>query len=509
MTDSTTPARILVVEDDPAHAEVVQHALEREGLEVEVAHSAEAALDRLGARSFDLVLADVRLGARSGLELMREVHAKDPDLAVVLMTGHGTVENAVQALRDGAADYLVKPIHLEELRTRVARALEKRRLHGEVHHLRAQLEQRSGLAGIVGASPAMQQVFDLVRQAAPTEATVLVLGESGTGKELVARALHGLSRRADKRFVAINCAAMTETLIESELFGHAKGAFTGAHEARDGKFAYADGGTLFLDEIGDMPLATQAKLLRVLEDREVVPVGANTPRPVDVRILAATNQDLQQRVRDGKFREDLFYRLAVLTIELPPLRERLEDLPLLVDHFRIAFSEQHGKVVASVDPEVLRKLVSWRWPGNVRELRNVVETMVVLDRDGRLGVDDLPLHLRDLEPGELPPLALLPPGESAAESGESGGAAASDTAGAETEGDAERDGEGRAEADGAERSADGAGGYRLLGKTLEEVERDLIAVTLEAVGGNRREAARRLGMGERTLYRKIKEYGLP
>jgi two-component system response regulator HydG len=469
---SSRPARILIVEDDEAHGEALRMALETEFHEAEMATSVDAALDRLRARSFDLVITDLQLGERDGLDLLREARRLEPDLSVFLITGHGSVETAVSAMREGAADYLTKPVNITELRTRVGRELEKRRLSEDNRVLRQELRSRFGLEGMVGGAPAMTAVFDLVRQAGPTDATVLILGESGTGKELVARSLHQLSSRSRRRFVAINCAALSETLIESELFGHTKGAFTGAHGAKEGKFEFADGGTLFLDEIGDMPLATQAKLLRVLEDRTVIPVGANEERPVDVRIVAATNRDLEERVREGRFREDLYYRLAVLAVELPPLRERLEDIPLLADHFRRECAERHNKTVDRVSDEVVGVLREHDWPGNVREFRNVVETMVVLDQDGVLGLEDLP---RTLRPADLPAAA-------AAGVGVGGGGAAP--------------------------GAPAAGGYELAGKSLRQVEEDLIAATLASVDGNRQKAAELLGMGERTLYRKIKDYGL-
>ncbi len=467
-----SPARILIVEDDQAHAEALRIALETEGYAVESAETVDGALDRLRARSFDLVLTDLRLGGPDGIDLLREARRVEPGLSVFLITGHGSVETAVRAMREGAADYLTKPVNIVELRTRVARELEKRRLSADNEALRAELDQRFGLEGMVGNSVAMQPIFDVIRQAGPTDATVLILGESGTGKELVARSLHRLSRRRRRRFVAVNCAALADTLIESELFGHVRGAFTGAQNSKDGRFEYANGGTLFLDEIGDMPAATQAKLLRVLEDRAVIPVGANEERPVDVRILAATNHELEKRVSAGQFRADLYYRLAVMRIELPPLRERLEDLPLLVDHFRREFAERHGKTVKQVSEEVLARLRSHSWPGNVRELRNVLETMVVLDRDGELGVDDLPVALRAALPSPSVQDPRSPSGET------------------------------------REVPSPDSPSYSLLGHSLKEVERDLIAVTLEAVGHNRQQAAERLGIGERTLYRKIKEYGL-
>jgi two-component system, NtrC family, response regulator HydG len=480
--------RILIVEDDQAHAEALEMALAAEGYLVEIADGTDSALDRLRARDFDLVLTDLVLGERDGLELLREARRMLPDLSVFLITGHGSIETAVQAMREGAADYLTKPVNLAELRTRVVRELEKRELAADNQALRAELDSRFGMEGIVGNSPPIQQVFDLVRQVGPTDATVLLLGESGTGKELVARACHRLSRRSKRRFVAINCAAMTDTLIESELFGHTKGAFTGANNAQEGKFQYAHGGTLFLDEIGDMPLATQAKLLRVLEEAEVTPVGSNTPIPVDVRIVAATNQDLLQRVEQGRFRQDLYYRLAVVSIDLPPLRTRPDDLALLADHFRANFASKHGKEIRLVQDQVIQKFRSYGWPGNVRELRNAIETMVVLDSDGELGSDDLPVSFRvEAKPMEGRPLA---------------NAVAADPMSIHTAPTTPV----RVAAPNSTPTPEA--GYQLAGKSLEAVERDLIEATLKSVRGNRQKAAVQLGMGERTLYRKIKEYDL-
>ena len=480
----SSQVRILVVEDDVAHAEALQMALESENYEVECAVNADSALDRLRAREFDLVLTDLVLGERDGLELLREARRMLPDLSVFLITGHGSIETAVRAMREGAADYLTKPVNLAELRSRVAREVEKRELAADNQALRAELDTRFGLEGIIGNSPKVRFVFDLVRQAGPTDATVLLLGESGTGKELFARACHRLSPRSKRRFVAINCAAKTDTLIESELFGHIKGAFTGANTGKEGKFQFADGGTLFLDEIGDMPLATQAKLLRVLEECEVTPVGANEPVPVDVRIVAATNQNLIQRVEAGKFRRDLYYRLAVVTILLPTLRERLEDFALLAEHFRRQFVEKHNKDVKRVHEDVLSYFRGYHWPGNVRELRNAIETMVVLDRDGILGMDDLPIFLRQV-PGVVQTAFPVPEGNSNIVS--QGVVVPASEAPVMEVVDM---------------------GYQLAGKSLSEVERDLIAETLDAMGGNRQKVAEILGIGERTLYRKIKEYQL-
>lgn len=459
-------SRLLVVDDDRAHAEAMQMALERDGHLVEIADNYMAALDRVRARTFDVVLTDLMLGDGNGLDLLRQLRELFPELSVFLITGYGSVETAVEAMQEGAADYLTKPVNLGELRTRVTRELEKLQLAQDNAELRQALDRRYALEGMIGNAPNMQRVFDLVRQAGPTDATVLVLGESGTGKELIANALHRLSKRAARKFVAINCAALTESLIESELFGHSKGAFTGAIESKIGKFEYAEGGTLFLDEIGDMPLATQAKLLRVLENREVIPVGSNVAKAVDVRIIAATNRDLQKRVQSGDFREDLYYRLAVVQIDMPALHERVEDLPLLVDFFMQEMQERHGKQIVSIAEPVLRVFREHSWPGNVRELRNAVETMVVLDSNGELGLDDMPIMLRDQA------------------------AALADVTMPET----------------PEPKHNQEPGYELLGKTLSEVERDLLLQTLEALGGNRQKAASQLGIGERTLYRKLKEY---
>jgi two-component system response regulator HydG len=360
-------------------------------------------------------------------------------------------------MREGAADYLSKPVDLAELRTRVARAVESVRLKRTNVELQRMLVERFGFEGIIGQSPPMQRVFDVLGQVSSTNATVLLLGESGTGKELAARAIHTNSPRAKKPFVAVNCAALSEELIESELFGHVKGAFTGAISSKEGRFVYADGGTLFLDEVGDMPLATQAKLLRVLEMREVVPVGGNAPVKVDVRLVSATNRDLEAMVKEGTFREDLLYRLKVVTVRLPSLRERRSDLPLLVDHFVQEFARTHQRTIRGITPEARTVLARHDWPGNVRELRNVIENMVVLAHGDVLGVEDMPDSIRVQAPGG---------------------------------------------------ARGGGGGFELAGHSLAEVEKALIEANLALCEGNREKTAKLLGMGERTLYRKLKEYGL-
>jgi two-component system response regulator HydG len=385
----------LIVDDDEAHAESLAEWLEIDGYTCALAHSGEQGIARLSEETFDAVLTDLKMRDKSGLEVLRESKVLQPDAAVLLITGHGSVETAVDAMRNGAADYLQKPVNGAELRTRLARAIEARNLRRDNLELRKQLDERFGLQGLVGHSPQMQRIFSIVRQVAGTTATVLVLGESGTGKELVARAVHGNSPRRERNFVAVNCAALSEGLIESELFGHVKGAFTGAVSAKEGRIVHADGGTLFLDEVGDMPLLTQAKLLRVLETREVLPVGGNSPRKVDVRLVAATNRDLRSMVREGTFREDLLFRLQVVAIELPPLRERTGDIPLLIDHFIGELARQHGRTIRGIAPEARTALLRYGWPGNVRELRHAMESAVIIcPRGSSVVTDHLPGYLQ-------------------------------------------------------------------------------------------------------------------
>jgi two-component system, NtrC family, response regulator HydG len=451
----TKPPRVLIVDDDEGHAEALMEGLEVDGYVCQVAHSGKEGLERMAEETFDAILTDLVMHEVSGLEILKEARTLQPDAVVILITGHGSIETAVDAMRLGAADYLAKPVRIGELRTRLSRAIEAGHLRRTNLDLRRQLDERFGFEGLVGNSPAMRRVFDILRQVAPTTATVLVLGESGTGKELIARAVHNNSNRKEGPFVAVNCAALSEGLIESELFGHMKGAFTGAVSAKEGRIVYADGGTLFLDEVGDMPLSTQAKLLRVLETREVLPVGGNQTRKVDVRLVAATNRDLKAMAKRGEFREDLLFRLQVVTILLPPLRERAGDVPLLIDNFITELAAQHGRNVRGISPEARTLLVRYDWPGNVRELRNVMENMVLLARSEVLAPEDVPESVHQ-EPS-----------------------------------DGKR-----------------AGGFELAGRSLEEVERALIQANLELAEGNREKAAKILGMGERTLYRKLKEYGL-
>jgi len=454
--EQSKPFRALIVDDNEAHAEVLGDALSMEGHVCTLAHSGKEALERLAEQAFDAVLTDLVMPDMSGIDLLKKVRSEQPDAVVILITGRGSEKIAVEAFRDGATDYLTKPVDLSELRARLTRAVDNARLRRDYVELKRQIDKRAGFEGIIGNSAPMLRLFEVLRQVAPTNVTVLILGESGTGKELVARAVHENSPRKAQHFVAVNCAALSEGLIESELFGHVKGAFTGAVAHKEGRIVYADRGTLFLDEVGDMPLATQAKLLRVLETREVQPVGGNVAQKVDIRLLAATNRDLKQMVRDGRFREDLMYRLAVVTLELAPLRERKSDLPLLIDHYIGELSRAHGRSVRGISAEARTLLLRYDWPGNVRELRNAIENMVLLARSEVLGVEDVPESVRG--------------------------------------------------ATGA--GAGGAGGFELAGRSLEELERELIRVNLKLYDGNREKTAKVLGIGERTLYRKIKEYGL-
>jgi two-component system response regulator HydG len=442
--------RVLVVDDDEPHAEAVAESLERNGYECTVATSGREALRLIEEQNFDIVLTDLLMDDIGGMEVLRQAKRELPDAEVVILTGHNTVKAAVTAMQAGAATYLTKPLDINELRTVADKVSQSQRLARTNQELRRQLNEKFGFEGVVGNSPLMHAVLDKLRQVAPTSATVLITGESGTGKELVAKAIHINSPRKNKPFVPLNCAALADNILESELFGHVKGAFTGADRDRKGWLEHANGGTLFLDEIGDIPATTQIKLLRVLESGEIVRMGSNEPIKVNVRLISATNRDLGEAIAAGTFRQDLFHRLKVVNIKLPPLRSRREDIPLLLDHFLKEFAATHGKAIRSVAPAVRKALTAHSWPGNVRELRNVIESMVVVDSDGVLDLDDLPEELH----------AAPPPADAS----------------------------------------------HLTGKTLEEIERYYILETLKLTDGNREEAAKLLGIGQRTLYRKLDEY---
>ncbi len=374
----TSPEPVLVVDDDPGTRKVARANLSLEGFEVVTAASAVEALARLVETDPFALVTDLKMPGKDGIALMDEVHALRPSLPVVLVTGHATVENAVAAMKRGALHYLTKPIRYDELALVLRHAVAGERARRELQRLRGELERASGFDEIVGGSPEMKQVFAMVDQVAPSDATVLIRGETGTGKELVARSLHRRSRRCERTFVAVNCSAVPHALLESEFFGHEKGAFTGAAARRVGRFEQADDSTLFLDEVGELDLAVQAKLLRVLQEHEITRVGGERPIALDVRIVAATNQDLEGLVKDGRFREDLYYRLNVIPIRLPALRERPGDLPLLMQHFLHSFAERYGKGPVPAPPDLLAAANTYTWPGNVRELRNLCERAVLM-----------------------------------------------------------------------------------------------------------------------------------
>ncbi|MHC5012155.1 MAG: sigma-54-dependent transcriptional regulator [Planctomycetota bacterium] len=449
-------ARILIVEDEKNAREALGEVFSVQH-EVRLAEDVAQALEQLRSEAMDLVLTDVVLpGERDGLDLLREVKSLQADTPVIVMTAYGSVEKAVRAMRDGAHDFLEKPLDLGRLRNLVASTLRARAEAPASAAYRKDLSAAGVPPGFVGDAPAIREVFRVVQKAAPTNATVLILGESGTGKELVAEAIHRASPRARGPFVKVNCAALPEGLLESELFGHVKGAFTGAVTARAGRFEAANHGTLFLDEVGEVPPHTQVKLLRVLQNREIERVGESRTRPVDVRLVAATNADLEARVRKGDFREDFYFRLKVVTMRMPPLRERTGDIPALTEHFRKLYGKRHGRDVASVSAEAMELLLAYEWPGNVRELENLVEAAVVLSEGDEITPEVLPVevggrqHVEDLPESDG---IRLPPGTS-----------------------------------------------------LPEAERRLILDTLRRTDGNKTAAARILGIGLRTLYRKLEQY---
>jgi DNA-binding NtrC family response regulator len=451
--------QIIVIDDDESNRKSTEMALRKDGYDVIACGGGEEGLEMLRARGADLLVTDLRMPGLNGLEVLRQARLIDPALGVLVITGFGSVESAVDAMKQGADDYLQKPVNLVELRKRVAAAVEKRRLAAEVARLKERLDEKFSFGKILGRSPAMQQVLHQLQLVAPTRSSVLITGESGTGKELIANALHQHSPRKDARFVAVNAAAIPPDILESEMFGHERGAFTGALQRKVGTFELADKGTLFLDEISELPLALQAKLLRVLEERSFMRVGGTETIHVDVRILAATNADLTTRVANGAFRSDLYYRLKVVTIALPPLRERPEDIPILAERFFALFKEENRRTDLLLDPEVIEALGRARWDGNVRELRNLMESLVVLAPAGttRVRVEDLPDTYRPEGTARprAPQAAATAPGPS---------------------------------------------------RTMEEIEREAILRALEETGGNRTRAAELLGIGLRTLQRKLKEY---
>jgi DNA-binding NtrC family response regulator len=448
-SSTMSKGRVLIV-DDEAHARNTLAALlDDEGYEVDTAPDAFKALGKVDEQAPDLVLTDLQMPGMTGVDLLRKLRERSDDLAVVLMTAHGDVQTAVSAMREGAADYLTKPLDITELGLVLAREMERLKLRREAGMLRARLAERYSFDSILGSAPPMQAVFKAVAQVAPAKASVLITGESGTGKELIAAALHQRSPRASGPFVKLHCAALAESVLESELFGHERGSFTGAAGRREGRFAQANGGTLFLDEIGEISPAVQVKLLRFLQEREFERVGGNETIRVDVRVITATNRNLKEEVARGRFREDLYYRLNVINIELPALRERASDIPLLASHFLRRFAQDNGKTIAGFDEDALASLVAHAWPGNVRELENVVERAVVLCNGPRITRADLPPTLAPARPTD---------------------------------------------------------GIRIPGATFDEVERYLILKTLESTGGSTAEAAEVLGISIRKIQYKLHEY---
>ncbi len=450
--------RIIVIDDEVNAAAALETLLREDGYEVAKANDARAGLRLLDEIDADVVVTDLRMPGIDGLELLARIKEVRPETMVILMTAYGTVKTAVKAMKLGAEDYLSKPIDVEELEVILARAVEKKRLFEETRVLRERLERKYKLDNLVGESPEMLAVFKTIRQVAPSSASVLLLGESGTGKELFAQALHQNSPRRGKPFIKVACASLPETLLESELFGHEKGSFTGALYTRAGRFEAADGGTLFLDEIGDISLTVQVKLLRFLEEREFERVGGNRTYKVDVRIVCATHRDLKKKIEEGTFREDLYYRLNVVEIHIPALRERSGDIPLLADHFMRKFAQANGKVLKSISDEALALLLRHSWPGNVRELENAIERAVVLADEAVLE----PPHFPTLRPAPVsgPPSAAL----------------------------------------------EGARGVSIPGSTLADIEREAILRTLEAVSGSTSRAAAMLDISPRKIQYKLKEY---
>jgi len=450
---------LLLVDDDPPILDAMAEYLRSLGHRTETATSCLDALQRMAEYPFDVVVCDVNLRDRDGFHLLEWARQNTPDTAIILLTGFGTIEHAVEAIRLGAFDYLTKPIIDDELNFSIERALGQRRIVQENKSLRAQLDQRYGMGNIIGRDYKMLKMFDLIESVADTRTTVLILGESGTGKTMTARAIHQLSSRRDKPFVEVACGALPDSLLESELFGHVAGAFTGAVHDRVGKFLQADGGTIFLDEMATASPSLQVKLLRVLQDREFEPVGGTKTHKVDIRLILATNADLEELVAKGEFRQDLYYRINVITLTQPPLRERIGDIPLLLQHFLEEFKEQTGKQVVGFSDAAVQTLQRYHWPGNVRELVNVVERSVVLSKGQYIGVDDLPEAIR----------RGSPLGESIQ------GRISSSTP---------------------------------LKAALADPERQILIEALESNGWNRQNTAKMLGINRTTLYKKMKKYGI-
>jgi two-component system NtrC family response regulator len=450
-------AKILIAEDEKAQRELLEGFLKKEGFSVEAASNGRQAIEKIERDFFDIAFLDYKMPELDGLQTLREIRKRFPDLPVVMMTAYGTVETAVASMKEGALDYLTKPIDLEELLLIIQKVLERSTLIRENKDLKTRLQERYTFQNIIYGSPKMEEVMGLIGRVAPSQATVLIRGETGAGKELIANAIHYASARSEKPFVKMSCSAIPETLLESELFGHEKGAFTGAIQKRIGRFEEADSGTLFLDEIGDLSPSTQVKLLRILQEKEFQRLGSNLNLRTDVRIITATHRNLEEAMRKGLFREDLYYRLNVISILLPPLRERKEDIPLLIDHFLKKYSELNQKKIQDLSKEARILLLRHSYPGNVRELENLIERAVVLCRGEVITTQDLPFHLQE--------------GPS-------------------------------------EKQWEVSGKTKTLPDSLEEIERDLIVKALHQHQGVQTRAAESLGISERVLRYKIKKYGI-
>jgi two-component system response regulator HydG len=451
--------RILIVDDDPGHLSALKTITRSWGYDVDTADDGAVAVETVQTQPVDLILMDVRMARMGGIEALEKIKAYNPSIPIIIMTAYSSVESAVEALKAGAYDYLIKPLDFDVLKRAIERAREHAGLKAENMLLRSKLGADLDLTDLIGRSKAMKSLIDMVAMVAPSEATVLITGESGTGKELIARSLHFNSPRKDKPLVVVNCAAITETLLESELFGHEKGAFTGADRRHEGRFMQANRGTIFLDEISETSSTMQAKLLRVLQEKEIQRVGGEEVLPVNVRVVAATNRDLEAEVAGGRFREDLFYRLNVMRLMVPPLRDRLEDIPVLAQHFLERFAAQNRKTVKGFTPLAMDMLLKHEWPGNVRELENAVERAVILLTGDHITEKQLPLHIVQKYAENKEQRSPAPP------------------------------------------SSDGS-------RSLEEIEKEAIMSTLEATGQNKSEAARRLGITRKTLHNKMKGYGL-
>ncbi len=443
---------ILVVDDETSQRELLEMVLSEEGYSVEMASNGEEAVKKVSDRFYNLVVMDLKMPGMGGLQALKEIKQISPTVQVLIITAYASVDSAVDAMRSGALSYLTKPVDLEELKIQVEKTMEFSDLVAENVALRAQVEGSFQASEIIGESPKLFEIFEALKMVAPTDATVLILGESGTGKELIADAIHLNSPRAKGPLVKVNCAALPETLLESELFGHEKGSFTGATSRREGRFKLADGGSLFLDEIAEMSLLLQAKLLRVIQTKTFERVGGTESIKVDVRMIVATNRDLDVEVQEGRFREDLYYRLNVIPVTLPALRERREDIPLLADYFLKKISERNSKNIRGFSPKVVDLLMRSRWKGNIRELENVVERALIMARGEYIQPEDLPANIQDQESMES--IGVTP------------------------------------------------------GRPLSEVEKEAITQTLRLTGGNRTEAAKLLGISRRTLQYKLKEYGI-